>query len=365
MTLLDCLINSIDRMTNIKREILKQATSHYIRQLIKLIIIITNTIMKIIPKKKYDIVFLADFKNNGLGLANDLDGLKVKYIHFSLKSIIKSIYYIQAANIVLVDNVNIVVASLPNIKADVIQYWHATSAVKKFGLPTLDEEHIKHIRTKEFKHYDYIISNSTFMSTVFKNSMNFEDNQILELGSLQSKNLFTNNHHTEDEEYIVYAPTFRWEQIDNYEQIHFLNDYDGEHKLYYSLHPKVEGEINNPKCIRVNADIRTYFKNAKLVISDYSSLLIDASLLCDSVVMFGYDYDRYYLNTGLYITQSMFWGFFTNDLDELYSYINSDSFKQHSLEMVKDQYFTYDDSYSQNRVANYLKEQIELKKKIS
>lgn len=362
MTLLDYLINSIDNMTNIKREILKQATSHYIRQIIKLIIIITAKVMVIIPKKRCDIVFLADFKDNGLELANNLDNLDVKYIQFSLKSIIKSIYYIQCANIVLVDNVNIVVASLPNIKADVIQYWHATSAVKKFGLPTIDDEKIKRIRTKEFKHYDYIISNSTFMSSVFKDSMNFEDNQILELGSLQSANLFTNTFHIEDNEYIVYAPTFRWEQIDNYEQIHFLNDYDGDHKLYYSLHPKVEGEINNPKCIKVDNDIRTYFKNAKLVISDYSSLLVDASLLCDSVVMFGYDYDRYYFNTGLYIPQSKFWGYFTKDLEELATYINSNSYKTHSLEMLKEEYFTYDDHNSQDRIANYLKEQIKLKK---
>lgn len=324
------------------------------RMFVKKSIVAFDGLTKWIPTPKVEVLVLTDFKGNGDNLIEELSGRKVKHIHFKKSKALITAYYIRRARVIYVDNINIVISSLNNIEGTIIQIWHATSAVKKFGLPTVNDSQELIDRIAEYQKFDIVTVNSTYMAEKFILGFGFDESHIRKTGCLQSNALFNCEQINPYFDYIVYAPTFRWNRKHDKLAIDFIKNFKSDkYKLIYSLHPKLEVFIDNEDAIDVSGtDIRSYFKGAKLVISDYSSLLIDASLNCDKAVMYAYDYQDYSQDPGLYIDRENFWGYYTEDGQELMNYINADQFKQHDLTYIKKRFFTYDDNQSVKRIAN-------------
>ncbi len=148
-------------------------------------------------------------------------------------------------------------------------------------------------------------------------------------------------------------PTFRWDDKDNIWAFEFINNFESDiYKLIYAVHPKMKFTCTNKNAIAVsNQNIRSYFHHASLVISDYSSLLIDASLVCSHVVMYAYDYHTYYQKPGLNVGRNNFWGYFTTSYYELVAYIRANNFVTHDNAFIKETYFTFDDENSINKIT--------------
>lgn len=324
-----------------------------IRNNIKAIVKIFDVLTRWLPIGKFDVLIIYDFEGNNEVLESSLSQYKVKSIRYNQSRILTTAYLIRRARVIYVDNINLAVATLDNIEATVIQYWHATSAVKKFGLPIVTNEKERATRKKEFDKYDYVTVNSEYMAEKFKLGFGFEEGKLAKTGCIQSAQLFDENDITPYFEYIVYAPTFRWNSKHDKQAIEFIENFKSDkYKLIYSLHPKLDVIIKNEDAIdATGTDIRCYFAGAKLVISDYSSLLIDASLQCQHAVMYAYDYDCYKQDPGLYISKDNFWGYYTEDEIDLLKYIHGDKFIEHDLNYIKERFFTYDDINSVDRVA--------------
>ncbi len=324
-----------------------------IRNNMKTIIKIFDGLTRWIPTPKYDVLIITDFEGNHLDLLDELDGLKVKWLKHDPSKALISAFYVRRSQVIYVDNINIVIGTLNNIDATIIQFWHATSAIKKFGLATVTDEAEFEMRAQEMAKYDLITVNSEYMADKFKQGFGVTDCKMSRIGCVQSKQLFQCDEIKPYFDYIVYAPTFRWDSKYDKQAIEFIKNFKSDkYKLIYSLHPKLELKINNEDAIdATGTDIRSYFAGAKLVISDYSSLLIDASLKCNSVVMYAYDRESYEQDPGLYIDQTNFWGYYTESEEQLISYINQDQFAMHDRQMIKDEFFTYDDFESVHRVA--------------
>lgn len=322
-----------------------------VKQTIKLFDFFT----RFIPAKKLDALIIADFDQTPLFEELELENKKI--IKFSKLKMFYIAFLVRRSNTIFVDNLNIVVSSLDDIEAEVIQIWHATSSIKKFGLPTLDNTYDIKERTREYQSYDKFVVNSEYMAEKFKESFAISNDQIIRLGSSASVKLFDCKVIKPYFDYIVYAPTFRWNSKENQKSIEFIRNFKSDkYKLIYSLHPKVEAEIENDDCIDVSGcDVRSYFSNAALIISDYSSLLIDASLVCDKVAMYGYDIEDYEKYPGLNINEKSFWGFFTKDQEELIEYITTQDFISHDRQKIKETFFEYDDDNSVKRIAKLAK----------
>lgn len=324
-----------------------------IRTLIKKSIQVFDFITKWIPATNFDVLFIVDFSGDNQLIEKQFTGYKVKTIYYTNKKVIKTAFWARRSQLIYVDNMNIVVSSLNKLPATVIQYWHATSAVKKFGLITVDDTKMRAQRIKEYQNYDLFAVNSRHMENCFRDAFNISDKQMRKVGAVQSNQLFIESEAKSDIDYIVYVPTFRHDPIYNEGAIEFINNFSSnDYQLIYSLHPKVKATINNPNATCVAGDqIRSYFKQASLIISDYSSLLIDASLINDKVVMYGYDINEYRKQPGLYIDDSNFWGYFTYSQHELEQYIKLGNYKRHHTADIKDIYFTYDGDKSELAIA--------------
>lgn len=324
-----------------------------IRNNVKTIIKVFDVLTKWIPVGRFDILIIYDFVGNNTALEESLQKYKVKSIRYNQSRALETAYLIRRAKVIYVDNINLVIASLDNIDATVIQYWHATSAIKKFGLATVDNQEELEMRRQELDKYDIITVNSEYMAEKFKLGFGFDDLKLSKVGCVQSMQLFAENDIKPYFEYIVYAPTFRWDSKHDRLAIEFIENFKSDkYKLIYSLHPKIEVEIKNENVIdATGTDLRCYFAGASMVISDYSSLLIDASLMCKHVVMYAYDYEQYSVDTGLYINKENFWGHYSESEDELLKYIHGDNFVSHDREYIKERFFTYDDKDSIVRIS--------------
>lgn len=331
-----------------------------IRTNLKRIIVVFDVLTRWIPWRKYDVLIIADFAGNQEKLASELSEYRVKVIKYNNHKALTCAFYIRRSRVIYADNINLVIASLNNISATVIQYWHATSAVKKFGLPTVNNLAEQEARKAEFAKYDYVTVNSNYMADKFMQGFGIDDSKISRVGCIQSSHLFECPEIKPYFEYIVYVPTFRWNRKNDRKALDFIQNFHSDkYKLLYSLHPKVTEMIDNEDAVDITGtDVRRYFEHASLVISDYSSLLIDASLKCKHVCMYAYDESEYATNPGLYINQDNFWGYYTKSLEDLIGYIETDKYISHDLDYIKEEFFTYDDSDSVKRIADIAKKSI-------
>ncbi len=341
----------------VKKEKAMIIIKRIIRKIIKYGIKLFDLCTSWIPLGKHDILILKDFKNSDINFVDELQSHDIKIINFKFIKILKSAFYIRRANVIYVDNINIVIGALSNIEGVVIQYWHATSAIKKFGLTTVTNEREYSERTKELNNYDLIAVNSDYMAENFKRSFAVSDEKIIKIGAVHSYKLFNQEIIKPYFEYIVYVPTFRSNPKSDKKALQFITNFKNDkYKLIYSLHPKIDVQVDSEDALDVTGtDIRCYFANASLVISDYSSLLVDASLKCKSAVMYAYDIDEYEVDPGLIINEHNFWGYYTTSETQLIKYINDNNFITHDLTSIKDKYFTYDDQNSNIRIAQIAK----------
>lgn len=208
-----------------------------------------------------------------------------------------------------------------------IQTWHGTP-LKKLGL---DMDKLNMGGNQDIAAYhenfriacrdwDYLVSQNQFSTDIFKSCFAFKDRPMLEIGYPRNDVLFEKNNEKDirilkkklglplDKKIILYAPTWR----DNafYEK--------GEYKFTSEMDfDKLKDEISNEYCMIVKyhylvsenidwspyegfiytfdetKDIAWLYLVSDMLITDYSSVMFDYSLLNRPMFFFAYDLEEY------------------------------------------------------------------------
>ncbi|MGL4383010.1 MAG: CDP-glycerol glycerophosphotransferase family protein, partial [Bacilli bacterium] len=191
-----------------------------------------------------------------------------------------------------------------------IQLWHATGAIKKFGI------NIK--RLYEIKPYDYVFVGANCFINSFAKAFNMNENAIKVLGVSKTDYLFNktfiqekmlyikDKYHLGTKRIILYAPTFRGEGFSdmNYDEekieeiLSLLSENDC---LLVKLHPLInkQATLDNRIINVTSEDLYSLLCASDLVISDYSALVFDALILKKPTILYLYDYHEYLRNRGL------------------------------------------------------------------
>lgn len=207
-----------------------------------------------------------------------------------------------------------------------IQTWHGTP-LKKLALDMEDvfmadesniesykEHFVRNVRT-----WDYLISQNPFSTTTFRRAFDFQK-EMLEIGYPRNDILFRENTEEgvrlyrekfglpQDKKIILYAPTWRDDEFsadDKYEfrpQISFdkLQEELGDEyimivKYHYLIMDAVdwspyEGFIYH---FDQSRDIAELFLVADILVTDYSSVMFDYSILKRPMFFFAYDLYKY------------------------------------------------------------------------
>lgn len=212
-----------------------------------------------------------------------------------------------------------------NFKSEtlVIQLWHAPGAFKKFGASVESREMLKMISDNT----DYLITTSKNINGYYSEAFQIDESKIEALG-LPRADFYFKNHDLnslrkkfnkrysvdENKKIILYAPTFREDEkfnnVFNYFDLEKFNERLSEdYVLALRLHPKIKKFYSDDISVEGDYIDCSDYENEQellllsdLLITDYSSIMIEFALLNKPIVFFAYDLENYLNNErGFYL----------------------------------------------------------------
>lgn len=344
-------------------------------------------LFKVFPINKNRITFIVD---SGESFKGNLDYIKNEFEkrgNFEFNFFYKDQFSINAFKKLATSkyvflNDNFFPVAFMNFKSETVvtQLWHAPGAFKKFG-GSVSDENTKEMLLKISKNTDYLIVSSKNIVDYYSEAFQISKDKIKPLGLPRADYYFENHNIDElkskfcrkyginlEKKIILYAPTFRDEEkynnVFNYLNLDEFNESLGdEYILALRLHPKIRnfysGEIS---ALGKYVDCSDYKSEQELLlisdilITDYSSIMIEFALLNKPIVFFTYDFDSY-LNEerGFYFDfKSTVPGPVVNDSSQLINVIVNSEFDESKMsDFVKTQFDAIDGEASK-RVVDYL-----------
>lgn len=238
---------------------------------------------------------------------------KILYIFYMFKMM----YYLATSKLCILDSYCIPVSILKHKKKlKVVQIWHASGAVKKFGYQILDKEEGSNSLIAKLmcmhKNYDYVIAPSEITANTFSKAFDVPKEKIVKIGLPRleyiinskydkSKEIYERYPHLKNKKNIIYIPTFRKNSKINISEIlNYRLDRD-KYNLIISLHPLDKTEVPDKYLLDKNYSSFDLIKIADYIITDYSVLSIEASILNKPIFLYLYDYKNYEEDRGLNI----------------------------------------------------------------
>lgn len=221
-----------------------------------------------------------------------------------------------------------------------LQTWHGTP-LKKLGLdieevkmPGTTTEKYKENFSKSSSKWDYLLSPNNYSSKIFRSAFDFQG-EILEVGyprndylSQKNDSRFINSikkdlNISNDKKVILYAPTWRDDNYFSKGNYRFQLEIDlnkikklvsDEYVIVLRMHYLIAEQLDLSSFgdfvidCSLYDDIRNLYLISDILITDYSSVFFDYSVLQRPIIFFMYDLDKY---------KDTLRGFYINDLSEL------------------------------------------------
>ena len=261
----------------------------------------------------------------------------------------------------------------------IVQLWHAPGASKKFG-GSVDFES-REILSMISEKTDYLIVTSKNVIGNYCEAFQISEDKIKPLG-LPRMDYYFEDHDLDrlkrefsqkfnfspDKKIVLYAPTFRDEEkynnvFDYLDLEKFNRELGDEYVLALRLHPKIRNFYSEDISSKGQyVDVSGFESEQELMllsdimITDYSSIMIEYSALNKPTVFFTYDLDYYLANErGFYYDfETTVPGPIVHTSDELIDAIKNERFDKSKIsEFVKTQ-FDEIDGHSSERIVDYL-----------
>lgn len=359
------------------------------KKVLDILLIIVNFIVLLFPIKKNQITFVSleskTLESDLLLLYQEL----VKNKQYSIKLVltkfdknnlwtnfkymlntIKQVYYINRSALVIINDNNYVISKYKRTGVKVLQVWHATGAIKKFGNAIKREYRISN--------YDYVIANSDYWKEPYSEAFNVNPEAVKITGmprvdhlldkqyiSKTRESLFIKYPILKDKKIILYAPTFRGNIYQGFISIDFnakqlVESLGKEYVVVYKYHPLLKdiciaehSQIFN----MANEDTHDLFTISDYLISDYSSIIFDYSLLNKPMLFYVPDLQSYIDTLGCFVDYETMPGTICKNIEEVFMGIkNADTSK---ILDFKDTFFSYQDGKNTDRVVKLIQEIIE------
>lgn len=314
-----------------------------------------------------------DFKLIYEGLNQNYD-IKLCLIHYNkgllgqlmyFFNCMKQLYLVNTSALVLINDNNYVISHFKRKNVKVLQVWHACGALKKFG-NAIEREY-------PINNYNYVLSTSSYWSKPYSQAFNVSAEDVLPIGMPRCDKLFNKDYihqqstklynqypEFKDKKIILYAPTFRGDLYKGFTHIHFdavslLNQLGEDYILLYKYHPLL-GNIqleNHPRAYNMNHyDTHELFTITDYLISDYSSVVFDYSILEKPLLFYVPDLSEYNSSRGCFVDiETLHCPICKTSEDLVYSILHMDN--NGSLYM-KNKFFDYKDQYSTQRVCQFI-----------
>ena len=278
---------------------------------------------------------------------------------------LKQLVECKKSAIVIINDNNYVISNCKPANTKVLQVWHATGAIKQFG------NQIK--RQYPIQNYDAILCGSDYWKDIYAKAFGVQASQVYCTGMPRVDALLEKNENAiqafyqkypqcKNKKCILYAPTFRGNIIDglkidplNLEAVE--NSLGDDWIILCKFHPLLENvQYQAKRAINVNhEDLYTLMHVSSCMISDYSSIVFDYSLLKKPIISYVPDLESYKATIGLNIDYNEFPGDICSNEKEVISAIEHlDSYDYENLEYFQKKYIVHTDGKNTERVVGLI-----------
>lgn len=282
------------------------------------------------------------------------DGIISKIIY--VFSMVYVMYHLSNSKYCIVDGYSIPVSILKHKKELVIvQIWHALGAIKKFGYQILNKTEGSSVKIADIlnmhKNYTYITCSSKKTKAIYSKTFKTSAKKIkvvgmprvdylLDLENRYNKDIYNDYPFLKDKKNIVYVPTFRKTETVKYNELIDSIDKD-KYNIIVKLHPLDKNKDNIDSKYLIDDKYTSYdaLAAADYIITDYSAIAIEASVLNKPIYFYLYDHKKYIKGRGLNIDlfKEMKDSTFSN-ANDLVKNINNNKYNYNELKKFKETY---------------------------
>jgi len=318
----------------------------------------TNQEIIIITNKNTFVPFYESKRKTVIGLSS-----------FHLIKWVRFIYHLATSKTIMVDNYYGFLAATPFKEGTrCIQLWHAAGAIKTFGF---EDESVRNrskgaVRrfNKVYDRFSHVVVGSDEMADIFNRSFGVEPNRIVKTGVPRTDLFFNEEAQKEikeklygvfpilrDKKVILYAPTFR----DNHEKegqypldaetlLHALGS---DYILMIKNHPVIthtpsehlEGSVINVSNYK---DVNHLLLLTDILITDYSSIPFEFSLMEKPMIFYAYDLKEYTQIRGIQGEyRDIVPGPIARNTEDIIKYIQENSFDEITIKNYKNKWNKY------------------------
>ncbi len=356
-----------------------------------------NTIASWFPVKKNRIVFMSNRRDDLSGnfefvhgiLLADLS-LDIKYVLDShetkdmpLSTMLRMGWYFANASVILVDDYCELFFMLPRRKGtSLIQLWHACGAFKTFGCSRMGRPGGQSQQSQNHRSYDFVTVSSHNIAKFYAEGFGISEEKVVATG-IPRTDLFFDDIYAgrlkerfykkypklKDKKIVLFAPTFRgngknsgYYPTDRLDVNRLYEDLGEEYAIIVKHHPFV----NNRSTIRKkyqdviidlsdNSELNDLLFLTDVLITDYSSVVFEASIMNIPMVLYAYDLERYISSRGFYYEyEDMAPGKIVRTYTGLVDAIRNEDWENDKLEEFKNRFFDELDGDASGRTVELI-----------
>lgn len=301
--------------------------------------------------------------------SRELDSVKTAIKFFTLKA-----YRLATAKYIFLNDTFMPMAKLNfSKKAVIVQLWHGQGILKKFIMDTNLTAEVRRNAQKCADKYSYVVVSSKKALPICAGAFGVEEEKCLPFGQPASDALYKNTKTHFYETYpelkgkktVLYAPTFRddpeadKEILKNFDIEKFNRELGDEYALLIRLHPQIHTSVPEEGVFNATGydDVNELIRECDILITDYSSICMEFSMLSKPMLFFAYDLEKYKGDRDLYFEYEGYVpGKVVKTSDEMINAIKNNDFGSEKNAKFRDFNFDYFDGKSSERLADFLLE---------
>ena len=293
-------------------------------------------------------------------------------------------YYAQCKCVFLTDNFDPLYAHQPQKGTKVIQLWHACGAFKSLGFERLGKPGAPPFNTRVHKCYTHVPVSSYHSALHHAEGFAIDEKKFYPVGIPRTDIFFDDDYKAKTKAQMLevfpecktaktvymYAPTFRGDNANNayfpFDKLDltawgkFLDETDSV--LIVKLHPFVKRRIEIPdeyahRILDASdyREVNDILFIVDVLITDYSSIIYEMSLLKKPMLFFAFDQKHYEATRDFYEPyEELVPGKIVHDFDELMTALKNKDYEFEKMEGFIKKNFKYTDGKSTDRVIDQL-----------
>ncbi len=240
-----------------------------------------------------------------------------------LARVVRGMYHLRRSCLFVVDNAYLPIHVAPHRpRTTVVQVWHATGALKRFGADTVrplaePERRFLHL------HYDYVVASGEAAREPYSRALRTPIERVLALGAPRTdflvdadalaatrEGMLAAHPELAGRTVVLYAPTFRGRgrakrAAGTLDAVRLRSLLPPDHALVLKTHPNLDPRLTLVTGFDLVLDpadeIARAFAVSDILVTDYSSSIFEWALLRRPLVLLVPDLAEYAADPGLYL----------------------------------------------------------------